>query len=556
MNKLVGGLVGLSVVATCGCVVKVNGQVRKFGLDGEEKVSAEEAAKMGGVPAKTDDDKGGANPDDLAAELAKGTTPAGQRVSLKPDFSPNPAVLGTFSTKAEVNVRDQPHGVSNCSGYVGTEPAAVLEFTSAMKNTRISAPGAQLIVAELGDRKYICKEGGYGGGVPSVMLDPEWPSTPIKLFVGGRKGETYNYELRVEDEKRPIDILWKSKVKTQELAEVPKEPIVITDTTPGTAGVKGRCGQSFFRDVPDIALSLKRPLGDMTVEVRSAQPIDVQFVGPLNDTGRNIPTSCLNDDRGSWSRMEAGMYGLRIGTKEPGAQVLYHIVVKNKDSVRNPTLPPTKFVDAATVEESVITWHYPQLTTSDLETSDANRESIFLSAPKALFVFPKFNMDRSVAEVLGGANVRSSDKKAPPLEYPKENEPLLLLSSNGYVMAADGSLFKVNMKDLQADPGGAVAIPAAPRNLAMSFDGAVAKRGPEDKKAYDAWQKAGKDVNACDARARGSFEGTFETMCSGLAKTEEKKKEALEKELLKNRTARRTASLAKIKPRLETVFKK
>lgn len=555
MNKLVGSLIGLSVVATCGCVVKVNGQVRKFGLDGEEKVSAEEAARLGGVPAKTDDEnKGEVNPDELAAELAKGTTPAGQRVSLKPDFSPNPAVLGTFSAKAEVNVRDQPHGVSNCSGYVGAEPAAVLEFTSAMKNTRISAPGAQLLLAELGDRKYICKEGGYGGGVPSVMLDPEWPSTPIKLFVGGRKGETYNYELRVEDEKRPIDILWKSKVKTQELAEVPKEPIVITDTTPSTAGVKGRCGQSYYRDTPDIAFVLKRPLGDMSVEVRSAQPIDVQFVGPLNDTGRNIPTSCMSDDRMSWNRMEAGMYGLRIGTKEPGAQVLYHIVVKNKDSVRNPTLPPSKFVDAATVDESVITWHYPQLTESDLTASDANRESIFLSAPKALFVFPKFNMDKSVADIIGGGG-QSKDKNAPAPEYPKENEPLLLINRNGHVMAADGVMFRVNMKDLQADPGGAVVIPSAPRNLTMSFDEALRRRGPEDKKAYDAWDKAGKDVDACDARVRSSFEGTFQSMCTGYVKIEEKKKEALEKEMLKNRTARRKAILAKVKPRLETVFK-
>lgn len=555
MNKLVGTLVGLSVVATCGCVVKVNGQVRKFGLDGEEKVSAEEAAKMGGVPAKTEEDGKAASPDELAAELAKGTTPAGQRVSLKPDFSPNPSVLGTFSSKAEVNVHDQPHGANSCSGYVGTEPAAVLEFTSAMKNTRISAPGALILLAEFGDRKYICKEGGEGSGPPTATLDPEWPATPIKLFVGGRKGETYNYELRVEDANRPLDILWKSKVKTQEIAEVPKEPIVITDTTASTAGVKGRCGQSFFRDMPDIAFVLKRPLGDMSVEVRSAQPIDVQIVGPLNETGRNIPTNCLNDDRFSWNRMEAGMYGLRIGTKDSGAQVLYHIVVRNKDSARNPTLPPTKFVDAATVDESVVTYHYPQLGEGDLTTSDANREAVFLSAPKPLFVFPKFNMDKSVAEVIGGGRL-SGDKNAPAPEYPKENEPLLLLNRNGYVMAADGSLFRVNMKDLQADPGGAIAIPAAPRNLTLSFDEAVRRKGPEDKKAFDAWEKAGKDVDACDARARSSFEGTFESMCSGLQKAEEKKQEALEKELLKNRTARRTASLAKIKPRLETVFGK
>ena len=553
MRNVVGCLVAFAVVATCGCVVKVNGQVRKFGLDGEEKVSTEEAAKMGGVPADTDKNKEPANPDDLAAELAAGTTPSGQRVSLKGNFTPNPTILGTFTSKGEVDVREQPHGVSNCSGWVATGPAVVLDLATAMQNTRISARGARLLVAEFGDRKYVCDDGEN----PVVSLSPEWPAGPIKLFVGGRKGESYNYELRVEDDKRPIDILWKTKVKTVDIAELPKDPLIITDVTPKATGAKGGCGSSFFREMPDIGFQLKRPLGDMVVEVRSSKPIDVQIVGPLNETGRNMPTFCGSDDRVSWSRMEAGLYGVRVGTKESGAEVLYHIVVRSKDTTKNPTAVPSKFVDDAAVDESVVTWHYPQLNTYDLETSDANRESIFLSAPKMLFVFPKFNMDKSVAEILGGANLRNAgDKNPAPLEYPKENEPLLLLNNNGYVMAADGSLFRVNMKDLQADPSGAISVPAAPRNLAMSYEEAVRRQGPEDKKAYDAMLAADKAADDCDERARASWEGTYKTMCSGFQKAYEQKREALEKQLLKSRTARRTATLAKIKPKLETTFKK
>lgn len=549
MKNRVRFVIGFATLAAAGCTVKVNGEVHKFGLGGEE-----EKKNTDGQPGAS----GGsdqANPDALAAELAGGATPAGQTVTLKPDFAPNPTVVGTFSTKAEVSVSGQPHGVSRCSGYVGQGATAVIKLTSPMKNTRISAPGARLILAEFGDRQYVCDSESYDNRAPSVMLD-EWPAGDLTIFVGGREGETYSHELRVEDEKRPIEVSWKDKVKATELGEVPKEALVITQTTATAAGRKGsRCGNAFFREVPDVVFSLKRPLGDMSVEVRSAKPVDVELVGPLNESGRNLPVSCGNDDRVSFNRMEAGIYGLRIGTEKSGDEALFHVVVRSKDTTRNPTLVPSKFADKIALEESVVTWHYPQLTQQDMETSEAHREAIFLSAPKELFVFPKFNMDKSVAEVLGGGG-NSRDKNAPAPEYPKENEPLLLLNKSGVVMAADGAMFRVNMKDLQADPGGAVVLPAAPRNTWLSFDQAVRARGPEDEKAYVAWQKAEKEVDKCEDRARHNVEATFESLCKPTQKAAEKKKEALEKELAKNRTARRAASLGKIKPKVEALFKK
>ncbi|MBK8251404.1 MAG: hypothetical protein IPK82_01885 [Polyangiaceae bacterium] len=545
MENRVRFVIGVATLLAAGCTVKVNGQVHKFGLTGEEEKKPAEAGS--GTTAATD----GNSADALANELAGGTTPAGQTVTLKSDFAPNPTLVGTFSTKAEVSISGQPHGASNCSGYVGESASAVIKFTSAMKRTRISAPGARLILAEFGDKKYVCRDV-YGGETPSVMLDPEWPTGDVAIYVGGQKDQTYNYEIRVEDEQRPLDIAWKSN-KAVELNEVPKDPVVITQTTPTTAGTKsGHCGNSFYRDTPDVVFSLKRPLGDMSIEVRSAKPVDIELIGPLNEDGRNLPRKCGSDDRITFSRMEAGIYGLRIGTEKSGEEALYHVIVRGKETTRNPIMVPSKFSDKIGLEQSVITWHYPQLLQQDMETSDANREAIFMSAPKELFVFPKFNMDKSVAEVIGGSN---NAKGAPAPEYPKENEPLLMINRNGWVMGIDGAIYRVNMKDLQADPSGAVAIPAAPRNTALSFDQAVKARGPEDAKAYAAWEKANKDADGCYDRARGNVEGTPESICGSFDKAAEKKKEALEKELTKNRVARRAASLNKVKPKVEALFK-
>jgi hypothetical protein len=141
-------------------------------------------------------------------------------------------------------------------------------------------------------------------------------------------------------------------------------------------------------------------------------------------------------------------------------------------------------------------------------------------------------------------------------EYPKENEPLLLLDRNGHVMGADGAEFRVTAKDLQADPGGAASVPAAPRNSTLSFEAALAAQGPEDAKAVAAWQKAQKAEQTCHDRQSSSVEGGFENACAGMEKASDKAKETLEKELTKNRLARRAASLAKLKTRLETLFKK
>lgn len=554
MRNAVYKVVCLGLIAASGCVVTVNGKKHVYGLNGEEKQP--EDGKQG---AKGDGKQGGTpSVDELAAAVAAGaTTPAGQSVTLKPDFAPNPSSLGTFSTRADVNVYDQPHGATSCSGYVGDGPAAIVTFTSAMRETRISAPGARLILAEMPDRKYVCKES-YGDDAPSVKLD-EWPAgSPIKLYAGGRKGESYNYELRVEDEKRPLDIAWKDKVKPVELGEVPKDPIIVSEITSSKPGSKSaHCDSGYFHEVPEMALLLKRPLGDMSIEVRSAKRIAVQLVGPMTENGRNIPTRCMNDDRASFGRMEAGLYALRIGTEASGQEVLYHIVVRGKDTSRNPVAAPSKFADTIALEESVTSWHFPQLTMSDAEAGDANREALFMAAPKALFVFPKFNMDKSVASIVGASNGSSDKSKSPPApELPRENEPLLLLDRSGYVMAADGSFFRVNMKDLQADPGGAISVPAAPRNTGLTFERALAGKGPEDAKAVAAYEKAEKAVDTCHDRQNSSVEGGFEGACTGLEKAAERSKDALEKELAKNRIARRSASLGKIKTRLETLFKK
>lgn len=582
MRNTVRFLIGFAVVATAGCTVKVNGEVHKFGLSGED-----EKKKAG--------ETGAADTDALAAELAGGAAASGatQSFTLNPDYTPNPKILSNLVVTATESLDKAPHGVSRCNGYVGETPAAVVSLPSGLRKARISAPGAEVIVAEFGDRKYVCDETQTTNGVPSVMMD-EWPSGEMRLFVGGRKDKTFKYEIRIEDEVRPVDILWKSKVKAIDLAELPKDPILISEITPALAAFKepNGCSNSAFREVPDVAFELKRPLTDVTIEVRSAKPVNVMLVGPLTETGRDIRRNCFNDDRSTMNRMEAGMYGLKIGTESPGAQVLYHVVVRGKDTSRNPVQAPLKFAEIIDLKESVITWHYPQLNTDDLEKSDPNRESLFLSAPGALFVFPKFNLDKTVADAVGftditgnrdekSTNTPKDAKPLPAADYPKENEPLLLLKDNGAVMAADGSVFKVDMKDLAADPGGAIAIPTVARNASISFNRSLELKGPEDAKAIATFEKAQKDFEACQNRINNAASAKIDSIrATGYWRTQgsqidavndaadrqiesscrpkdlEKKKEALWAELAKTRTARRTASLAKIKPRLEATIKK
>lgn len=563
------------LVAASGCMVNVNGKTKTYGLS-DLIGSSSESSEDGKKEAKGEGDASGDEADDTPRSSDTKT------VAVKASFHPNPIIVSGLAGEAAVNT--DKHGVRNgCNGYVGDDPAVVLDMEQESGDIEVSAPGGGVLLAEIGG-KYWCDSASSIGQVPRIKAD-KLPAGKIKIFVGElNKGTKIKFSVRVEDTKRAIDLAWKDKVKPVVLNEDLKQPIIVTQTTPTTKGVKDdrsfRCGKGFTRETPDFAFELKRPLTDLQLDFRSshASQMDLVILGPIPEDGRNLPSRCIENVPQSFGRMEPGLYVARVSPEENGAAWLYHLVLTSKGTPREPKTLPTKFADNVPFEERVVTGHFPLLTVDDVHDSDATREWLFVNAPKQLFVYPKYDLDDKVARVYGAARrggytTSSFHPKAPAEVFPKANEPLLLLS-RGQVLAADGSIFNVEMKDLTDKPSGALALPSASRNPHLTWDHALYAHAPEDDKLVAAYEKANKDLDACEDRVWNPAEKQIDAIrarpwwqqsegqiqqikdATSAAFDRTCKPDALKQKqldtwaaLMKSRSARRDAALGRVKAR-------
>lgn len=574
---------GLAVlVVLSGCTVSVNGKTKTYGLSdlmGSSSEKSEEAkSESGGSGSGSASGASGKDDDDDAAPRSSDT----KNVAVKNGFHPNPIVVDGFAGKATVGT--DKHGVrSGCDGYVMEDPAVVLDVESETSDLELSAPGAGVILAESGG-KYWCDTPMSIGQVPRIK-PTGLPAGKIKLYIGElHSGQNIKFSVRVEDTKRAIDLAWRDKVKPVAITEDLKEPLIVTQSTPATKGMRDdrsfHCGKGYYHDTPDFAFELKRPITDLQLDFRSShlEQLDVELIGPVPDNGRNLPSRCIENVPQGFGRLEPGLYVLRVGPQENAASWLYHLVLTSKGATRDPKTMPSKFAENVPLAERVVTGHFPILTMDDVHDSDATREWLFMNAPKQLFVYPKYDLDAKVAHVYGAARrggytTNSFHPKVGAEAYPKANEPLLLIG-RGQVLAADGSLFNVDMKDLADKPSGAAVLPSASRNPHLTWDHALYARAPEDEKAIAAYEKAKKDYDACEdrlwkpaekqidaIRARPWWqqsEGQIQQIkdATNAAVDRTCKPDALEQKrldtwagLMKSRSARRDASLAKIKAR-------
>jgi hypothetical protein len=561
-------------ILLAGCAVNVNGKTYGFGdlvgggsseaAKNEAENSDGEKSSGGGKSAKDDDGK------KASTETLSST--------LKPDFHPNPA---EFLVAGQATVSVDKHGTKGCDGYVADDPSVVLDLSSSMKNVQISAKGAGVLLAEF-DGKYVCDSPYSVGTTPKVQLD-EWPAGKVKIYVGQYNSNSkFKATVRVEDIKRPIDLPWKNGLKPIQIAENPKEAIVFTSKTPAEKGWKPefRCNDGHFHDKPDFAFELTRPLTDIQIDFRSPdlKNIELTIDGPIPDSGRDIPGRCLENVPATMGRMEPGLYVARVGPHENASVMQYSLIITGKDTKRDPKTLPSSFAASVPLEQRGLTGHFPLLDREDIYKSDEVREWLFANAPKQLFVFAKYDLDGAVAKAWG-ADGGDMPKGLPALAYPKANEPLLVIEG-GRVLAADGSIYDVNFKDLADKPSGAVAFPDAARNPQTRWDSARDMKATEDDAVWKSWEKANKDYEACENRINGPAnaqidaikarpwwqqsqgmidqindraDAAIEAQCK--PKNLDKKKQDTWLALMNSRTTRRTAQLGRVKGRVADLFK-
>ena len=279
------------------------------------------------------------------------------------------------------------------------------------------------------------------------------------------------------------------------------------------------------------------------------------------------------------SRLERGTYAIAIGTK--GQPTPVTLVVRAPDAEPDFLALAKVIPDGLPLAERMIEAHFPELVSEDVWRIDSLRQKVYATAPRALFVFPAFDLDDSVAQFVPRVDrgiALQGPMDAGKILYPHKDEPLLVVDKN-HVMAADGSMFQVSWKDLVGAPAGAIWLPETARNAGLSMEYSFNAKGPDDKaniakleKIEAAYGKCAEKVwapieNKIEAIKRGAWSEAREERMQALdrqgrAKESsacgttrlEKARETLGKELMASRTKRRTAGLKAIRKRMNELF--
>ncbi len=509
-----------------------------------------------------------------------------QSIALGDEF-PTPLFLGALRSKGTVSM--SKHGVDRCVGYLSAAPVVTLDLEGPIEGAEITVPGAESLLIEFEDGKYFCDTPTTTNGVPTIK-GAELPAGKVEIFVGSfHEGRTVDYDLYLDETTRPITLPWRETVEPVVLTEKIAAPIIRTMKTAEGDGKEHRCSHrdlAYGRTEPAFVFELKRPVTDLRIGVRSSMAVDLGIFGPIPPDGRNSPVTCSGR---SLRRLEPGLYAVHVVPRQREEAVLHHLVVTSKSTPRKPKTLPAEFLDDVPLEGRIVEWHFPELVNDDLfdqsggeVDNDDIRAWLVENAPRVLFVFPKYDLDKSIAELFRERLAEHWHVDSPPVEFPKANEPLLLIRDDegrAVVMAVDGSLFKMSLEDLLPEPTGAIVLPASARNPHMTFSRALNGRGPEDERAYRAYDKKAKANGRChhmiDSKAERRIAAIRERPPSRqndaiidridreaeeqiLRKCKpdvmERQSSAIWLEMMKSRTARRDAHLKRIRPKLEALF--
>jgi hypothetical protein len=285
-------------------------------------------------------------------------------------------------------------------------------------------------------------------------------------------------------------------------------------------------------------------------------------------------------ERGSqlYGRLEAGLYVVRAVGSSKSAPAPAHVLVSVKESVRAPLALGAPVPAEVPFEQRDLRNWFPQLAFEDVSDSDEYRQELFLAAPRALFVFPKLDLDGATARF--DARIREPPGAAAPvdpIDYPKKDEPVLRLGAQ--VLAADGNLYQVAWNELAAAPSGPPPLPTTPRNPRVGFEFMMKVAPKSDQPAIAAYQRvegrhadclfqsqkrtdheiavlrnAPPSVRREREMARLEDEGARNVRAHCDATEVDRAKAALAAALTKSRTARRASALGPVRKRLQQLF--
>jgi hypothetical protein len=471
--------------AAAGCTVMVNGKPRRIG-GGTDPAAAQPqptpTATAAPAPAAARPGPDAGKPAAPPPPVEARTLPAGQTIKLDRALTAVPLV-----TRVEASLDttfSKVHGRGNspdCGQYMTATPIASVVVDRPIAQMHLAVAGGMNdgFVLRRGDALWFsCTHS--TGQVPTITgLKDGWQPGRYDIYPIARyakAGTPMKFAVELFDPETPSP--W-GEVKQVAIAGKLAAPMFVEVTAqPDRRMLRSAhsgwgCDKVAMPDRPDLALVLERPVPGLIVRpLPTTTPVTLRR--ELQDA-KKPDRGCPKHERRSYGSSyvpsyaapselhfgtdHEGTFGISIGTPDD-RPVTVTLMIYDASTTLDPLASYPYPGDAGALDRRWLGYYFPQL---DLRELDARRDhahaeltaKLFAAASRDVLVYAKLDLDKDIAS--GGAD-----------EYPKKNEPLLVLGIDGQraeVLTADGLRFHVKQSHLLLQPEGPLAIPAAPRSL-------------------------------------------------------------------------------------------
>lgn len=511
MNKLV-----LLSLAACGLKVNINGQAHTLGGGGSQPQAA---------AAATPQAPGGAQNQADAPMPAANYTPAA--IAVQQALTATPLLADVQGVALNISVRKAIGSESpDCGNITSGKPVAVIDLQQ-------PAPGMHITVHGAGDDGFIVKKGrAYWSTctetisqVPEMSAPKEgWQPGRYEIYPVTRRSPTeegHHIEVAVFDPANEAP--WSAKVRGVKLDHKLAAPMLVevpvrADRQQRREGLSGSgCSKAAFAFEPDISLLVERPIPGLVVRpLPTKSPVTVRLERK-DKHEKFCPQSRESSSHGpSWQpeseirlgNEEEGLFGISVGLPPGATDAKVTLMIYDASTQFDP-LAQVALAGPLDLPHHELPYHFPQLSLDDLRLDNrAHAEliaKVFAAAPADAFVYPNIDLDGDVAN---GGNGH---------DYPKKNEPLLVLSAGDHVrvLAQDGFSFDVKATHIVLAPEGGAAPLAVPRPLDKKTELGTLEQLDPDKtlaKNLDAFTKK---RDACVDRVAAPYDRQVPTVYVG-----------------------------------------
>lgn len=439
-------------------------------------------------------------------------------------------VDGVVFSTATRNVFGPGAEQTSCALRTTAQPIATFDVVAPNLPLHLS------VVSKENNGFFVRRAGQYWSQCNGVTFSPreiQWEPGHYEIFPAARstfssQPVAVSYQIDLFDPASGAKLRGVSQLVLDSKLAAPR--LVTIKTQPGRRKlrdeVSGRnCGQVALPDVPDLSLTIERPIPGLVIRPLPSVPsvwLRVASIGK-DETLRSDCTGSFGNSDGTprapagspsyrtpselrFANNDEGSFAISVGSAEADQPATVTLLLADA-ATKYDRLTVVPFGGASpTLTQRWIGFQLPMLDLHEIDApgtftynSDALAAQVFAKLPKQALVYAKFAFDSATA-------TGNSD------EFPVKDEPLALLELSGErarVLAADGTRYTVKASHLLLAPSGSPVLLSRPRPLSPTMleqvDTVLARLPPSADKLGVAYRARVDSWKACRAKAWAPF---------------------------------------------------